>query len=43
LRGKQKIADRWENEPYIVVSQPNVDIPVYDVKRDNPRARRIRR
>jgi transposase InsO family protein len=43
LRGKQKIADRWENEPYIVVSQPNVDIPVYDVKRNNPRARRIRR
>jgi len=43
LRGKQKIADRWENEPYIVVCQPNVDIPVYDVKKDNPRARRIRR
>jgi hypothetical protein len=23
------LADRWEQDPYIVVSQPNTDIPVY--------------
>ena len=25
--GKHKLADRWEQDPYIVVSQPNTDIP----------------
>jgi len=43
VRGKHKICDKWENEPYLVVDQPNPDIPVYDVRRDGPRARRVRR
>ena len=40
LRGKRKIADRWEKTPYIVKSQPNPDIPVYEVQCDIPRARK---
>lgn len=32
--GKHKIADKWESEPYLVLSQPNPDIPVYRVQRE---------
>jgi hypothetical protein len=35
LRGKQKIADRWAPDPYVVVCQPNNDIPVYVVHKEN--------
>ena len=31
VRGKRKIADRWEKDVYLVVDQPNKDIPVYIV------------
>ena len=33
--GKHKIADRWEDHPYIVISQPNPNIPVYKVSRED--------
>ena len=33
--GKHKLADKWENHAYIVAEHPNVDIPVYVVKREN--------
>jgi len=39
LRGKNKLADKWESVPYVVVSQPNQDIPVYELKKDSPHAR----
>ena len=42
LREKQKLADRWEHEPYIVVSQPNMDTPVYVVKREGTRYKKNR-
>ena len=32
LKGTHKIADKWSQEIYSVVSQPNPDIPVYEVK-----------
>ncbi len=32
LKGRQKLADKWETEPYLVTSQPIPDIPVYRVK-----------
>ncbi len=35
LRGKHKIADRWEEMPYTVIGQPNPDIPVYEVRRED--------
>ena len=40
LRGKHKIGDRWEHDPYVVIDQPNDDIPVYEVGRQNTRSRK---
>jgi hypothetical protein len=37
--GKHKLADRWEQDPYIVVSQPNTDIPVYNLRKENNEGR----
>lgn len=37
VRGKQKLADQWEKDVYIVVDQPNTDVPVYHVKREHGR------
>ena len=42
FRGKLKIADMWEHKPYVVVSQPNPDVPVYEVKDTSIRARKTR-
>ena len=35
LQGRQKLADKWQKQPYIVTSQPIPDIPIYEVKREN--------
>lgn len=32
LQGKQKLADKWDQQPYLVIHKPNSDIPVYKVK-----------
>ena len=32
--GKHKIADRWESEPYVVLDQPNHNVPVYVVQKE---------
>ena len=32
FQGKHKLADKWGKHPYIVVSQPNPDIPVFRVR-----------
>ena len=32
LQGKHKIADRWEEDAYVVTAQPNDDIPVFTVR-----------
>ena len=37
--GKHKMADRWEDGVYIVLSQPNQDIPVFVVRRENGEGR----
>ena len=42
LRGKQKLADRWERQTYIVKCQPNPDIPVYEVLLEYFRSRKTR-
>ena len=41
VKGKRKIADRWEKDVYLLVDQPNKDIPVYIVKRENGRGKRV--
>ena len=28
FEGKHKIVDRWEKDPYVILSQPNPDIPM---------------
>jgi hypothetical protein len=33
--GRHKLADKWEEDPYLVISQPNQDIPVYKVQRED--------
>lgn len=33
--GKHKLSDKWEEEPYTVITQPNTDIPGYTVRREN--------
>lgn len=35
FEGKHKIMDRWEEKPYIVTEQPNADIPVYVIERED--------
>ncbi|MCG8094292.1 MAG: DDE-type integrase/transposase/recombinase [Candidatus Thiodiazotropha endolucinida] len=35
LRGKCKLADKWEKDVYLVVEQPNTEVPVYVVKREH--------
>ena len=40
IRGKQKLADRWERQPYVVVNQPSPNIPVYEVTQENSKAKK---
>ncbi|VDI62254.1 Hypothetical predicted protein [Mytilus galloprovincialis] len=35
FNGKHKLADRWEDDPYCIISQPNCGIPVYVDTQDN--------
>ena len=35
VKGKNKIADRWEDHPYVVIEHPNDDIPVYIVTKED--------
>ena len=35
LKGRQKPADKWEEHPYVVKSQPLPDIPVYIVQKEH--------
>lgn len=37
--GKHKLADKWEQEPYTVIAQPNEDIPVFTVRKENGEGR----
>jgi hypothetical protein len=43
FEGRHKIADRFEEEPYVVISQPNLDIPVFEVKAQDGTTRTLHR
>jgi hypothetical protein len=32
FRGRHKLQDRWEQDEYIIIGQPHVDMPVYQVR-----------
>ncbi|VDI03827.1 Hypothetical predicted protein [Mytilus galloprovincialis] len=38
--GKHKIADRWEDDVYVIIGQPNCDVSVYYVQKENGEGRR---
>ncbi|XP_071078946.1 uncharacterized protein [Haliotis cracherodii] len=38
--GKHKLANRWEEDAYVVLSQPNQDIPVFVVQRESGEGRK---
>ena len=38
--GKHKLANKWEEEPYRVLRQPNPDVPVYEVQRESGEGRK---
>lgn len=39
LKGKNKLADKWEQDPYIVIKIPNKDTPVYQVQKESGNGR----
>ena len=39
FEGKHKLANTWEDTPYVVMDQPNPDIPVYTVIREDGEGR----
>ena len=39
LKGKHKLSDKWEYEPYVVLSQPSLGIPVYKVRKETSKGR----
>lgn len=39
LTGKHKLADKWEKDAYLITEQPNKDIPVYVIHRENGKGR----
>ena len=39
LKGTHKLADKWSEEVYTVISQPNAEIPVYEVKMEKGRGK----
>ena len=43
FEGKHKIEDKYEDTIYTVTSQPNTDIPVFDVKSDDGTEKRLHR
>ncbi len=42
IRGKHKLADRWERQPYIVKRQPISGIPVYEIVSEHARSRKLK-
>ncbi len=41
LKGKNKLADKWKNEVFVVVDQPDSDIPVFKIRLENGKLEKI--
>ena len=39
LKGKHKLADKWEHDVYIIVDQPDATLPVYAVRQEGSRGK----
>ena len=35
LKGRRKLADKWQKHPFVVTRQSIPDIPIYEVKKEN--------
>ena len=40
FKGKHKLENKWGREPYIIVSKPDFDIPVYTIRQEHGRIRK---
>ena len=40
FEGKHKLSDKWEEDVYIIIGQPNSDIPVYTVQKESGEGKR---
>jgi transposase InsO family protein len=40
FKGKHKLANKWETDPYIVITQPNKDVPVFVLRKENGKIER---
>jgi len=38
--GKHKLSNKWEEDPYVILEQPNQNIPVFVVKKENGEGRK---
>ncbi len=41
LKGKNKLADKWKDEVFVVISQPNPDVPVFKIRLENGKREKI--
>ena len=39
FNGQHKISDKWEDEPYIVFDQPDLNIPVFQIQKKQPKVK----
>ena len=39
IRGKHKLADKWENDVYVIVDQPDPTLPVYSIRKEGTRTK----
>ncbi|VDI22698.1 Hypothetical predicted protein [Mytilus galloprovincialis] len=40
FEGKHKLSDKWEQDPYVVLEQPNLEIPVFTVRKESGEGRK---
>ena len=40
--GRNKLADRWESDVYVIVDKPNADIPVYHVVKEDDKNGKVK-